>query len=315
MLTPHLLLTPRLLRTLTVDPATHPRGQPHLSAASGLVQMGGRCYVVSDDEHHLGKFKAGGNDPVKLRRMFDDDLPTDPIKRKAAKPDLETLCPLPATPRHPHGALLALGSGSAAARHTGVVMAFNSLGKLGKSDDLVTQRLDLRPLYAPLHSEFADLNIEGCFVDGDVLHLVQRGNQGSPRSACIHLHLPQVQAWILDEENTPPAPSRITPIDLGDIDGVALTPTDACALPGGHWLLSAVAENTVDSVQDGPSLGSAIAILSPQGQVLQLHRLHGAPKVEGISVEVSGKQLNILMVTDADDPAVPSQLLKVTLDL
>ncbi len=309
------MLTSHLLRTLTVDPATHPRGQPHLSAASGLVQMGGRCYVVADDEHHLGKFKISGNDPVKLRRMFDGDLPTDPQQRKAAKPDLETLCPLPATPRHPHGALLALGSGSAAARHTGLVMAFNAQGKLGKGDDLVTQRLDLRTLYAPLHTEFADLNIEGCFVDGDVLHLVQRGHQGNARSACIHLHLPQVQAWMLDEENTPPSPSRIIPIDLGDIDGIALTPTDACALPGGNWLLSAVAENTVDSVQDGPSLGSAIAILSPQGRVLRLHRLHGAPKVEGISVEVTGKQLNILMVTDADDPAVASQLLNVALGI
>jgi hypothetical protein len=315
MPTPHLLLTPRLLRTLTVDPATHPRGQPHLSAASGLVYMNDRCYVVSDDEHHLGKFKIAGNDPIKLRRLFDGDLPTDPQKRKAAKPDLETLCSLPATPRHPHGALLALGSGSTAARHTGLVMAFNAQGKLGKGDELVTQRLDLRPLYAALHTEFADLNIEGCFVDGDVLHLVQRGNQGNPRSACIHLHLPQVQAWILDEENMPPLPSSIITIDLGNVDGVHLTPTDACALPGGNWLLSAVAENTADSVQDGPSLGSALAILSPQGNVLQLQRLHAAPKVEGISAEVTGGKINVLMVTDADDPAVASQLLSVVLSL
>lgn len=309
------MLKPQLLRTLTVDSAAHPRGQPHLSAASGLVRAHGRCYVVADDEHHLGKFKMVGNDPVKLRRMFAGDLPTDPQLRKAAKPDLESLCQLPATARYPHGALLALGSGSTDVRHTGVLMAFNSLGKLGKGDDLVTQRLDLRSLYAPLHTEFADLNIEGCFVDGDVLHLVQRGHQGNARSACIQLHLPQIQAWILDEENTPPPPSRITPIDLGDIDGVPFTPTDACALPGGRWLLSAVAEDTPDSVQDGPCIASAIAVLNPQGKVLQLHRLHGAPKVEGISAEATGHQVNLLMVTDADDPAVASQLLSVMLSI
>ncbi len=309
------MLTPRLLRTLTVDPSAHPRGQPHLSAASGLVHINDRCYVVSDDEHHLGKFKTTGNDLVKLRRMFDGDLPTDPVQRKAAKPDLETLCLLPATPRHPHGALLALGSGSKDARHTGLLMAFNALGKLGKGDELVTQRLDLGPLYASLHTEFADLNIEGCFVDGDVLHLVQRGNRGNPRSACIHLHLPQVQAWILDEENTPPPPSHIVEIDLGEVDGIPLTPTDACALPGGSWLMSAVAENTNNSVQDGPSLGSALAIVDPRGNVLQLRMIDGAPKVEGISADVLNGKLNVLMVTDADDPAVASELLSVVLGL
>ena len=80
------MLKPTLLRTLQVDPAVHPRGQPHLSAASGLVQVQGRCYVVADDEHHLGYFKLHDASPVKLKRLFNDNLPIDPIKRKAAKP-------------------------------------------------------------------------------------------------------------------------------------------------------------------------------------------------------------------------------------
>jgi hypothetical protein len=307
------MLKPQLLRTLLVDPSAHPRGQPHLSAASGLVQAYGRCYVVADDEHHLGKFKLGSDAPVKLKRLFPGDLPVDLKKRKAAKPDLETLVWLPNAPSHPHGALLALGSGSKVARHTGLLMAFDDQGKLGKGDGLVTRQLDHAALYAPLHGEFADLNIEGCFVSGDTFCLVQRGNKGSPRSACIVLHWPQVQAWLLDDENTPPPPSRIIEIDLGHVDGVPLTPTDACALPDGRWLMTAAAENTLDSVLDGPCAGSAVAIFSPQGAVQQLHHLHGAPKVEGVSALLEGKTLSLLMVTDADQPDVASQLLGLTL--
>jgi hypothetical protein len=308
------MLKPTLLRTLQVEPAAHPRGQPHLSAASGLVQVQGRCYVVADDEHHLGYFKLQDNNPVKLKRLFNTDLPVDPVKRKAAKPDLEVLALLPATLRYPYGALLALGSGSKQQRHGGLVMALNAAGKLGKGDDLVSQRLDLTDFYAPLHRKFADLNIEGCFVSGDVLHLLQRGNKSENSSACITWHLPQVQAWMLDPEDTPaPAHSHITFIDLGQIEGVPFTPTDGCVLPNGNWLLSAAAENTANSYLDGPCTGSALAVVSPRGQLLQLHHLKGAPKVEGISVvaQTNAKQVTVLMVTDADHPDVPSQLLSV----
>ncbi len=306
------MLQPTLVRTLHVDPSVHPRGQAHLSAASGLVQVQGRCYVVADDEHHLGQFKLHDNSPVKLKRLFSDDLPGDPKKRKAAKPDLEVLAHSPPMPSYPDGALLAIGSGSKPQRHGGLLMALNAQGKLSKGDDLVSQRLDLTALYAPLHREFSDLNIEGCFVSGNVLYLVQRGNKGSSGSACITLHLPQVQAWLLDPEDTPPPqPSQITKIDLGDVDGIPLTPTDGVALPDGQWLLSAAAENTADSTLDGPCAGSALALLNPQGKLVLLHRLHGAPKVEGISVQCKTGDMHVLMVTDADHPDVPSQLLSL----
>jgi hypothetical protein len=308
------MLKPTLLRTLQVEPAAHPRGQPHLSATSGLVHVQGRCYVVADDEHHLGYFKLQDNSPVKLKRLFSDDLPVDPKKRKAAKPDLEVLASLPLTQRYPYGALLALGSGSKPQRHGGLVMALSAEGKLGKGDELISQRLDLTDFYAPLRHMFTDLNIEGCFVSSDVLYLVQRGNSGANHSACIAWHLPQVQAWLLDPEDTPaPGHSQIITINLGHTEGVPFTPTDGCVLPNGNWLLSAAAENTADSYLDGPCTGSALAVVSPAGMLQQLHPLQGAPKVEGICVlaQTNAKQVTVLMVTDADHPDVPSQLLTV----
>jgi hypothetical protein len=310
------MLLPQYLRSLTMDPDLHPRGQAHLSAASGLVQVKERFYVVADDEHHLGRFKATVDGPVKLMRLFPGDLPSGEKERKAKKPDLETLATLPAMLGYPHGALLALGSGSKPTRERGVLLALDAQGRAGKEGCLPPKRINLAGLYKGLRETIPLLNIEGCFVANGVLHLLQRGNQGDPRSACVRLDWPQTQAWLLDEDKEIPRAVQVDTIDLGPPDpahGVALSITDGSSLPGGAWAFSAVAENTKDSYHDGPCLSSAIGIVNANNQVVQLHHLQGAPKVEGITAKVSGNQLTLTLVTDADDPAVASQLLQVTL--
>ncbi len=307
----HKMLTPKLLRTLAVPPAHHQRGQPHLSAASGLVCLSalGRahCYVVADDEHHLGHFRVDGDAPVELIRLLPGDLPEDKKQRKKRKPDLESLVALPAMPGYPQGALLALGSGSKDARYTGLLMPLNEHGLLDSSN-LNAAKIDLTALYAPLHAEFDDLNIEGCFIQGHDAYLIQRGNKGSSRSASIRFDLQALQVWLLNALR-PPTPQQIIPIDLGSVEGIPLTPTDGIALPDGRWLLSAAAENTESSYLDGPCAGSALALFDAQGDLLALHALEGSPKVEGISVWTDGHTQRLLMVTDADDPQLASQLL------
>jgi hypothetical protein len=310
------MLTPQLLRSLTMDPARHPRGQAHLSAASGLVQVQERFYVVADDEHHLGRFKTAIDSPVKLQRLFPGDLPMGDKERKAKKPDLETLAILPIMARYPHGALLALGSGSKPARERGVLLALDAQGRVGKEGCLPPKRIDLSGLYKGLRETVPLLNIEGCFVANGVLHILQRGNQADARSACIRLDWHHAQAWLLDEDNETPRAVQVNPIDLsptGPAHGVALSITDACSLPEGAWAFSAVAENTKDSYHDGPCIASAVGIVNQHNKVVQLHHLQGAPKVEGISARVLGTQLSLTMVTDADDPGVASQLLQVQL--
>jgi hypothetical protein len=158
------------------------------------------------------------------------------------------------------------------------------------------------------------LNIEGCFIHDDAFCLVQRGNKGASTSACITFHWPQIQAWLCDDENPAPWPSQVMPLQLGDVAGISLTPTDGLALPDGNWLFSAVAENTDNSFHDGPCVGSALAVVSPQGKLLHMHTLQGAPKVEGICLMPHSRKIQVLMVTDADDPAIASQLLMVQLD-
>lgn len=306
-------LIPKLLRTLHVEPAQHPRGQAHVSAASGLVVLPSQGqwhgYLVADDEHHLGHFILGDDAPVQLLRILPGDLLFEPKKRKKAKPDLECLCALPAMQDYPQGALLALGSGSKDQRHTGLLMPLNAQGLLAEDMEHTIKRLDLTQLYAPLHEAFDDLNIEGCFLQGAHLHLLQRGNKGASGSACIRFDALQFQAWLLGERASAPSPEHTFQLDLGDVDGIPLTPTDGISLPDGRWLISAAAENTDDSFTDGPCAGSALAVLNAKGQVLSLRLLEGAPKVEGIAwIEQTGE---VLMVTDADDPELASQLLSV----
>ena len=100
---------PELLRELQLP-------QAHLSAASALVRVAERLFVVADDELHLGVFDLGDPAAGRLVRLFEGSLPAEKKARKAAKPDLEALALLPAMADFAQGALLALGSGSTPGR-------------------------------------------------------------------------------------------------------------------------------------------------------------------------------------------------------
>jgi len=306
-------LIPEHLQNLWLDPTQHPRGQTHFSAASGLVRVQNRLYVVADDELHLGMLlePQGGSSAsahsLSLLRLWEGELPQHKGQRKQAKPDLETLVVLPRLPGCPHGALLALGSGSRPNRETAVLVALDALG-------VPTGRLahvSLSALYAPLRTQFTDLNIEGAFVVSGELRLLQRGNKGDARNACIAFDWNQVAPWLAGERSVAPVVKTVQTIALGQVDGVPLCFTDGAALPGGAWCFSAVAENTDNSFQDGACAASVLGVVEPDGGVRQMHPLQGAPKVEGIAVQVLGDALVWTMVTDADDPAIASQLLRV----
>jgi hypothetical protein len=303
------------IRNLSLDPAQHPRGQAHLSAASGLVRVRQRLYVVADDELHLGVFEdsATGADlaPGTLVRLLEGDMPRDKGKRKKAKPDLETLAQLPPLPGCPAGALLALGSGSKPQRETGVLVGLDVHG----APNGRMASVDLAALYAPLRKRFADLNIEGAFVlSGDLL-LLHRGNKGDARSACIRYDWNLIAPWLAGLQPQPPGAKSVQLMQLGDVAGVPLGFTDGSAMQGGAWAFSAVAESTDDSYQDGACVGSAIGIVAADGQLRQLQLLAGAPKVEGLVAQALGSDWVFTLVTDPDDPKTPSQMLHASMAL
>ena len=60
-----------ILRELVVDDAAGSAGQDHLSAASRLVKLGNRLFVVADDEHHLAMFNLSNREPGRLVPIFE----------------------------------------------------------------------------------------------------------------------------------------------------------------------------------------------------------------------------------------------------
>jgi hypothetical protein len=307
-------LTP--LRPLSLDAAVHPRGQPHVSAASGLVCTHGRVYVVADDELHLGVFDDLVS-PGRLWPLFPGGLPADGKERKRAKPDLEALLLLPPDAAWPHGALLALGSGSRPSRERAALLVLDAAGQMAGP----ARPVDFAALYAPLRERFDDLNIEGAFCLGEDLVLLQRGNGARGVNAALHYRFTDVAALVRGDDAPPPQPraehrfalGRLDGVPLGFTDAVALPPRDAAGRAAPRWLFSAAAEDTDDSYADGRCTGSVLGVADASGRLRALHRVAGACKIEGVDRHAEDGGLSLCLVSDADDPALPSVLWRAWL--
>lgn len=278
----------------------------HLSAASGLVRVGPWLCVIADDEHHLGVFALDDDTPGRLITLFPGELPATRHARKKLKPDLEALTLLPPFAQHPYGALFALGSGSRPNRRQGVLLTRDATGAVAGASRLI----DLSDLYRSLEERFHDLNIEGAVLFDDRLRLLQRGNKRHAENAIIDLHLPAVLEALSTGAalgNACVADSQT--YDLGEIDGVPLCFTDGAALPGNHLLFSAIAENTEDNYADGACIGAALGIIGSDGQIRLIQQLEKAYKIEGVDARVEQGIIHLLLVTDADDAAIPAVLL------
>jgi hypothetical protein len=294
------------IRDLTL--AETAAGRPlHLSAASGLVCLNSFNYVVADDELHLGVFRTNSSEPGHLVRLFDGELPASKSARKKKKPDCEALTLLPAYGDYPHGALLALGSGSRRNRRLGALLGLDEQGAVRGSPRVV----DLSPVLAPLEDEFTALNIEGAVVSGAEMRLFQRGNKRHAENAIIRFELSTFLDALSSEQTGAVKPSGISKFDLGQIDGIPFCFTDAAALPDGAMVFTAVAEDTDDTYNDGACTGAVLGIAD--NELRCLHRLERPYKIEGVDAKMEGDAIKLLLVTDADDADTPAGLFSATL--
>jgi hypothetical protein len=178
---------------------------------------------------------------------------------------------------------------------------------------------DLTGLYvavaAVLGCEDGTLNLEGACVVGGRLRWFQRGlpSAGSPTGS-VELDLASVLAAV--EGTLDPASLRVSDArhyDLGDVDGVGLAVTEAVALDRGRVLVSAAAEDSPNVYDDGPVVGSVLALLQDDRvvDVGELPRLDGAvAKVEGLApLDRDGDGQRLLATVDGDDPGTPAALL------
>lgn len=296
-------------RDLTLSAAPSPGRPLHVSAASGLVHIGGFLYVVADDELHLGVFGAAGRAPGHLLRLFKGALPDSTKARKKRKPDLEALVLLPKSDAHKHGALLALGSGSKRHRRMGALLDLDAQGAVRGKPEAV----DLTALLAPLDDEFASLNIEGAVAQGGTFSLFQRANTKDADNAIVRFKLADVLKALRSGRTRALDIDSIERLDLGRIDGVALGFTDAAALPGGDTIFTAVAEDSDDAYADGACVGAAIGLADKHGRLRWLRRLDCKAKVEGIAARAAGDVIRLLLVTDADDAGIAARLFAATI--
>lgn len=282
------------------------------SAASGLVRAADSFYVVADDELHLGRFPVDGDAPGELLRMLTGELPAEPKQRKRAKPDFEALTRLPAFGRYACGALLALGSGSTPQRHRGVLLPLTSAGAPAMDAMRV---LDLSAVHAVVEQAVGAVNIEGAVVSGERFLLLQRGNKGAGVNAIVSLDLNALYASIERSDSISAEIADVRRYELGGIDDIPYSFSDAAALADDAIVFAAIAEDTTDTYADGACAGAALGIIDRDGLIRSIVRIENSAKVEGVHAEVRNGDADLWLVTDADDRRIPAALYRAQLSL
>ena len=270
-----------------------------VSAASGLVALPDRLCLVADDEMFLSVYRPDGT-PLQRIRLFPEVLPDEHVERKRRKADLEAVALLPGR------RVMAFGSGSTAGRRRGAIV--------DPVREVPARVIDLGPLYDRLATDVPDLNIEGAAVSGDGLWLLQRGNGPARFNATIELDLAGVMTSLEAGASIDARALRsITRVELGELDGVALSFTDAIARPGGGLIFSAAAEDTASTYADGACAGSIIGTLV-DGRVTERVTVDPTVKLEGIAYAgAGGSGPDLWLVADPDDREVRATLHRATL--
>lgn len=300
------MLTSALVRRLEIDPAAHPRGQPHVSSASGLVIVGDWLYVVADDENHLVALPGAEVDTAAVRMLplGGAPLPADAAERKRRKRDFEVLVHMPAGARWP-SLLVAWGSGSRPTRDVAYVVPLEADGSFAADPRPVS----LTRLHDALRGHTAHLNIEAALVRDDELWLFSRANAKAQSNGWFRIALDAVVDVLLAEDTGADVPPvRFYEIDLGRMGEVPLGIGDATALDDDRWLLCATAEATSSAYDDGAFEGSMLMVCTGDGRVAWRAQLEGHHKVEGLAFDAQGA---LWLATDADAPDVPSELRRL----
>jgi len=280
-------------------------------AASALTGFGDGFLVVQDDATHAAWFVDGRATAVRLLPPVDGlEAFDEPSATKHLKPDFEAACAIDGA----DPTVLVMGSGSSPARMRWVLLTL-------EQDRPQTRVADMTALYRAvaeaLEVPLAVLNMEGACVLGRTLRWFHRGlpSAGQP-AASVDLALVDVLAAMHGDVGAGTvAVAEPRRYDLGSVANVGLAITDAVALPGHGVLCAAASEDSPNTTDDGPVVGSALVHLHDDGpaDIVLLPMIEGGvAKVEGLMlVEASDGRVRLLAVVDGDDPLAAS--LAVTL--
>lgn len=296
-------------------------------AASAVVAFGGGWLVAQDDATFGAWVRDSGTRPVRLLpAIAGHDVFEESEGLKHLKPDLEAGFEVPGS-----DAVVLLGSGSSPRRRRAVLVR----PPVAPDDDPRVTHADVGALQARAARVLgvADdlLNLEGACAVGGVVRWFQRGlpSAGVPTGS-VDVDLAGLLALLDGDGDAGAAEVGLTAArhyDLGEVDGVGLGVTDAVVLAGsagagdGHGeptlLVSAAAEDTADPREDGPVVGSVLAVLVGERVVDRalLPRVDGAVlKVEGLVLaggpDADGA-VRVLATVDADDPDAASLAVRL----
>ena len=261
-------------------------------AGSALLRVGSRLLAVQDDA-----YRACWIDLPGLRVspfLLDADGASLPKDRK---PDFE------AAVRTAGDTVYLLGSGSTPQRTAIARLSLSGTASMADRPqiyDCVRRALDLAS--AP--------NVEGATLEDGVLRLFHRGIGSA--SASVDLPLEVL-------EGGPPRVLAVRAIELGSLDGVPLSITDAARLDRDRTLFLAVAEDTNDALSDGPVIGCAIGLLTGAAdrqsvrwsRVLEADGRTSRRKLEGIAVDDDLR--GAWAISDPDDPGRAAELCRIDL--
>jgi hypothetical protein len=154
------------------------------------------------------------------------------------------------------------------------------------------------------------------------LRLWQRGNGVAcagcpPANASCDVSWPELRRHLDNPASPPPLPRNITHYELGLLEGVRLTFTDA-AVRGKSLFFTAAAEASPNAVEDGPVAGSVLGCIDADGRATwtALSDQQGAPlreKVEGLCFSAADAKRAWILI-DRDDPCAPAELCEVQLE-
>lgn len=268
-----------------------------LCAASGLVRVRGGFWAAADDLNHLIRI-PDGKGAGKGRRIFPGEPSADEARRKRVKRDLEALIDLGG------GRLVAFPSGSKNRRCRGTVVELSAGGAFKRC-----REIDFRPLMDMLSERIDDLNIEGGYVSGRRLVLLQRGNGKAGFNGTVKLRLKAFLKGLEGRWRPSALRIKVRRVRLGSWGRTPLCFSDGFFHEGTAYF-SAAAEGGKDTYRDGEIGGSVVGALRKGGKPVILSRLKGE-KIEGLALKsVKDDLLEICAVTDNDDPRRASRLLR-----
>ncbi len=291
-------------------------------------------------------------EPGIAERIIPDVLPLDPGERASKKADFEALTLITREDlealeaegirgellrRFPHGLLMMAGSGGMSwegtRRSACVVYSRDEDGHIVG----LPARVSLEGLHEYLEGSpwlTGELNIEGVAVHGSHLVLAQRGNsrdaEGRPAdNLLIRLSLSEVlESFYTDLRVGKCELEELRAYDLGflplEVDGgrfdVKLDFTDLDAATGDperRLVFTAAGEGTDDQgPAKGRIAGSVVGVIGTDGNIQRTYPLEDTSiKLEGVDARYNPATgtLDLLLVSDADDPDVPAPLMAARL--